>query len=614
MKKILFLLLFVSNFFVFGRSAQAKDFSSFNKVAYEFSSSSDAYVTQEISLVNLVPSLYVSQYSLSIMGGEISEVTAFDKVGPVKVESTKKGETTIITLEFNEAAVGKDKVLSFIIKYKISGLAKHEGNLWQISVPKLVNSESIDEFQLHLKVPADFGKISVVNPSPKETKQENGFYVLNFDKNDLTNFGVMATFGQYQTYDFRILYNLSNDSGNLVIEKITIPPDTNYQTVFNYLITPEPVDVRIDAEGNWEAYFDLSPNSQKQIEVTGKVNVFSQSKKKESSLELDKDYLKSTKYWNTADKRILALASELKTPENIYKYVVKTLKYDYANVKKGLARTGSIDALERPTFATCTQFTDLFIAICRAAGIPCREVEGYAYSGDAFIDNLSKEIDLLHSWPEYFDKDRGEWIMVDPTFGNTTGGIDFFNKFDMSHFAFVIHGRSDIAPPPPGSFKSESDESKQIFVNLGNENQNLELEKIDIEEVNPAFSYSIKKSTINFKLINASRKAVYSQKLTYDGNLYLKPSEWYFDAVPPYGRFGIDFIIFPQEKFKDFKQDFSFIMGETKIKYRLSVVSLALRLCLLIGVTFSIVLVVLLKSMSKSKKLQTSNFTFNKDK
>ena len=56
---------------------------------------------------------------------------------------------------------------------------------------------------------------------------------------------------------------------------------------------------------------------------------------------------------------------------------------------------------------------------------------------------------------------------MDPTWGSTTGGVDYFTKLDLRHFTFVIHGKDPIKPYPPGSYKLGSNPQKDVFVNFG---------------------------------------------------------------------------------------------------------------------------------------------------
>ena len=120
--------------------------------------------------------------------------------------------------------------------------------------------------------------------------------------------------------------------------------------------------------------------------------------------------------------------------------MVSNLTYDYAKAEKGNDWKGSVYALKNPGSAICTEFTDLFIALSRAAGIPARELEGFAWTENPKLRPLSLSGDVLHAWPEYWDKDKNLWIQIDPTWGNTTGSIDYFTKLDFNHIVLLFMG------------------------------------------------------------------------------------------------------------------------------------------------------------------------------
>lgn len=111
------------------------------------------------------------------------------------------------------------------------------------------------------------------------------------------------------------------------------------------------------------------------------------------------------------------------------------------------------------------EFTDLFIAIARAAGIPAREVNGYAFTNDPDTHPVSLSQDILHAWPEYYDDQKG-WIPIDPTWENTTNGIDYFNTFDLNHIAFVRKGLDSEYPYPAGSYKTVETQTKDVLVSV----------------------------------------------------------------------------------------------------------------------------------------------------
>ncbi|MEK7106204.1 MAG: transglutaminase-like domain-containing protein, partial [Patescibacteria group bacterium] len=180
-------------------------------------------------------------------------------------------------------------------------------------------------------------------------------------------------------------------------------------------------------------------------------------------------YLSERPYWEVSDSLIVDLAQKYKTPEDIYTYVSTALSYDYSRVSLGTERYGAVGSLESQKSALCNEFTDLFIAIARASGIPARRVVGYGYTTNPKIRPLSLIVDVLHTWPEYYDEKKSLWISIDTTWANTTGGIDYFNKLDFSHIAFAINGISSTEPKSAGMYKDTSIASKDVVVSLSEE-------------------------------------------------------------------------------------------------------------------------------------------------
>src|SRR5207302_1362593 len=129
------------------------------------------------------------------------------------------------------------------------------------------------------------------------------------------------------------------------------------------------------------------------------------------------DYLAPKPYWEVDAAVIKDKAKDLKTPEQIYKFVTQYLSYSQARLNNPkIERKGALSAFNSPKDAVCMEFTDLYIAIARAAGIPAKEVIGYAYTQNDRLRPLSFAVegDLLHAWPAYWDDNLG-WVQVDPT-------------------------------------------------------------------------------------------------------------------------------------------------------------------------------------------------------
>ena len=232
-------------------------------------------------------------------------------------------------------------------------------------------------------------------------------------------------------------------------------------------IDPEPLDVLVDEDNNFKAVYKLDARQNLKIKAEGFVEVFSQPFRNIYKPLTDRQkslFTLNQKYWETDNAFIKNKAQELKTAENIYKFVTDYLSYSQDRLKQpSIERKGAAAATLSPKDAVCMEFTDLFIAIARAAGIPAREVEGYAYTQNERLRPLSLALesgDILHAWPEFWDDNLG-WVQVDPTWGNTSGGLDFFDKLDFNHITFVQRGVSSTYPYPAGSYKKDANRNKK---------------------------------------------------------------------------------------------------------------------------------------------------------
>jgi transglutaminase-like putative cysteine protease len=84
----------------------------------------------------------------------------------------------------------------------------------------------------------------------------------------------------------------------------------------------------------------------------------------------------------------------------------------YGRLKKayGVSHDRASEVL-RAGQGDCTEHSLLFLALARAAGIPCRGVHGLVYA------RYDDQVPALywHAWVEV--KSGNEWIALDPTFG-----------------------------------------------------------------------------------------------------------------------------------------------------------------------------------------------------
>ena len=244
---------------------------------------------------------------------------------------------------------------------------------------------------------------------------------------------------------------------------MALPPDTAFQHIVYTAIDLNPTRLMMDADGNWIATFSVNAQKDLTVTATGIATLFLKPTMQSEPVQDLKQYLKEQPFWETNDPQVQLLAKKLKTPRAIYDYLVQNYDYDYQRLALGdQRRRGSAEALQTPANALCQEFTDTFIAIARAAGIPARELNGFSYTENTKLRPAKLTNDLLHAWPEYYDEERKLWIPVDPTWGKTTNGVDFFNKLDFSHIVFVIHGSSSEKPYSAGMYKVTGQEGKML--------------------------------------------------------------------------------------------------------------------------------------------------------
>jgi len=469
--KYLLTLAFIAFFLILSTllSKAENEFLVDSVVRYVVQDSGQTEVLHDITVENNFSTLYATTYTLSLENIDTKDISAKDDKGVVlKTDVTQESDKTNIKITFPDAVVGKGLKRHFIVSYLNKNFAVRTGEVWEVSVPRLADTDSYRNYSVSLFIPNSFGLEAYISPQAQSSSLSDQGKTYLFSKEQIVQTGITAGFGQFQVFSFNLSYHLENPLGKNAQTEISLPPDTAFQKIYFEKIEPRPSEVKIDTDGNWIAVYNLSGRQRVDVAVAGSVQIFASYRPfpKPSDTTLSTN-LKETQYWQVNDPKIKSLAAELKTPKAIYEYVSKTLKYDFGRVVPNVQRFGAVKALEAPDQAICMEFTDLFIAIARAAGIPAREINGYAYTENPELQPLSLVADVLHSWPEYYDSKKGAWIPIDPTWASTTGGVDYFSKLDLRHFAFVIHGNDAVKPFPPGSYKLGVNPQKDVYVSFG---------------------------------------------------------------------------------------------------------------------------------------------------
>jgi len=107
-----------------------------------------------------------------------------------------------------------------------------------------------------------------------------------------------------------------------------------------------------------------------------------------------------------ADKIVAGKTTVLERSKAIYDWTVENMYRDPDTVGCGL---GDVSALLRTPGGKCTDISSVFVALCRAAGVPSREIFGLRL-GKKPEQDITK---WQHCWAEFFLPGTG-WVPADP--------------------------------------------------------------------------------------------------------------------------------------------------------------------------------------------------------
>ncbi|MEP7167577.1 MAG: transglutaminase-like domain-containing protein [Candidatus Woesebacteria bacterium] len=445
--------------------AQASNFSTSLESTYDVTNEGKATVTHEFSIENGLSTQYITDYAFEAAGNQLKNVSVVSNGKKIEPTLTASKNKTNISFSFPDKVVGTGQHRTFTVTYESADVATRIGKVVEVSIPKLSQTSQFFSYSVNIRVPSILG--TPINSQPKvfTTSTDNNKMTLHFK--DLTDHtGVSVIFGKEQYASLHLTYHLENTSTSKGLMQIALPADGVYQSVWYDSIDPLPKSIHTDTDGNWIGTYELDPNQK--ISVDTKLSVHMQSTPQENALILSKKpeniYTQAQPFWPTSNPQISKLALQLQTPKAIYDYVVRTLHYKYEKADEQSIRLGADGALATPSESLCTEFTDLFVALARSAHIPARAVLGYAYTQNKDLRPIGFSTDILHTWPQYWDDTTAQWISVDPTWENTTGGMDYFHTIDFNRLIFAIQGASSTAPLPAGMYKFSDENSKDVEV------------------------------------------------------------------------------------------------------------------------------------------------------
>lgn len=486
-KKLIRVSVVILGIFFLQRLALAgEQFSTNYIVKYSVYPNGETYINQNIQITNNENDILATNYAHTIKQMEIYDVTGKDRRGPLDVEVITQKDSTTVKTALNEQVIGKGRTNDVTLMYKTKDVANKVGEVWNINLPQVAALEETDSYDITLTIPKSFGPMIFIAPTPKETITTSNETSYIFDKQTIDGKNVTAAFGKYQLLNFKLKYHLKNDGLLPMVQEIALPLDIHHVQQTNLeSIKPKPKRIYQDGDGNILAQYKIPSRKDLEIELTGSVRIMGRQinpefggKMHELPINLKRKYTKDQPFWEVDSAQIQEIANDLFDPQKtvaanaqtVYNYIIENLKYNFEITKETtIERKGALTTLTNEGLWACMEFTDVFVALTRAMGIPARELDGYAINNGENLAPLPIDLrlgDLLHAWAEFYDPNFG-WVQVDPTWG-TTSGIDYFTKLDTNHFAFVTKGESSEYPYPAGSYRID-DAEEQVFVDFAQE-------------------------------------------------------------------------------------------------------------------------------------------------
>jgi len=481
---------------------------------YTVTATGKTIVEQKFLIKNKNPELFVNKYGIVVSSTSIDDVSVSHNGKTLNSSVSKQKGQTSIGVTFDEKVVGEGKTNELIIRYTDQDIALISGKILEVNIPKLSDHYQYKNYQLELRVPSIFATPSRISPDNFTLKQEADYNVITYD--NLRDQSISAIFGNQQIFDLKLNYYLNNPTSQNALTQITLPPETPVQKVYYLNLDPMPKNIKEDQDGNFIATYEIPANNSFNVELFAQVMLTLRPDENIPFSPVLREQVAEQKFWEITNPELIKAAENLNSIKDIYDFTVEQLNYTKEPLTQNFERLGAVAALkeENKNNATCQEFTDLFIALSRQKNIATRRIVGIAYSNNEELRPSNLEADILHTWPEYYDQEKKAWVQIDPTWEDTTGGVDYFNHFDLNHIALAINGVSSTLPYPAGAYSGNSDEkNKKVY---------LDFSKEEFAQINPSLE------------INLFNKKFYGLNIpgSYNLEIFNKTGRvWYFSDI-----------------------------------------------------------------------------------
>jgi len=232
-------------------------------------------------------------------------------------------------------------------------------------------------------------------------------------------------FYQSRIVEFELSYDFSVPGETRKIEFIALVPKSipGRQNILSTSYSPKPSRIFDENSNRYAEFIFDKPDRQERVKISVKAELFRYdlltARKNRGTYypesEQFADFLKHEKYIEKDHRQVLQIAddiegqTEIDLVKNIYDYVLDNMEYS----PLGRKDWGAVKAIQLGK-GDCTEYSDLFVALCRARNIPARVTSGYTVGfGKA---------STRHNWAEVYLQEYG-WVPFDPSKGDAKNVI-----------------------------------------------------------------------------------------------------------------------------------------------------------------------------------------------
>lgn len=247
--------------------------------------------------------------------------------------------------------------------------------------------------------------------------------------------------------EFDLNYDFSVPGETRSMSFVVVLPTTvpGRQKILSRSYSLRPTKIFNENGNRYAKFVFKEPQRHEKVKIRVKAELYRYdllSAKAETGEELAEDgrregFLKQERYIESDQDEIREIAAglegdtEMDVVRQIYDYVLDHMEY----VVSGKDDKGARVALERGK-GDCTEYADLFVAICRARDIPARVVTGYTVK----VDTATSK----HNWAEVYLQNRG-WVPFDPAAGDMKSPVFRNRAFGRMRpvYIYLSHIRND---------------------------------------------------------------------------------------------------------------------------------------------------------------------------